>query len=86
MRKLFIGLSAAVAVAMSLASPASAQGRYHGGHHGGGHWGGGQFRGGPSIGFSFDSGYGAYGYECPLVRVRHVTPRGQVIYRYVRNC
>jgi hypothetical protein len=87
MRKLLIGLSGAAAIAIATASAASAQGRHHGGHYGGGHhWGGGHFGGGPSIGFSFGSGYGAYGYDCPLVRVRHVTPRGRVFYRYVRDC
>jgi hypothetical protein len=86
MRKLLIGLSAAAAVATAIASPAAAQGRHHGGHYGGHHWSGGHFRGGPAIGFSFGSGYGAYGYDCPLVRIRHVTPRGRVVYRYVSDC
>jgi hypothetical protein len=100
MRKMLIGLGAAAAVAVALASPASAQGR-HGGHMGGhmrghmgsfgGHGGFGHFGGwgGPRIGLSFGPGYygyGAYGYDCPVIRVRHVTPRGRVFYRYVRDC
>ncbi len=76
MRKTFIGLAALAGVA--LATPAAAQ---HWGHHGG-HW-----RGGPHVGFSIGVPGPYYGaYACETVRVRHVTPSGRVIWRYVERC
>ena len=76
MRKTLIGMAALASVAV--ATPAAAQ---HWGHHGGHrHWGG------PAFGFSIGvpGPYGAY--ACETVRVRHVTPSGRVIYRYVERC
>jgi hypothetical protein len=74
MRKTLIGLAALAGVAV--ATPASAQ---HWGHRHG-HW-----HGGPNFGFSI--GVPApYAYACETVRVRHVTPSGRVVYRYVERC
>src|SRR5690348_2560025 len=87
MKTMLMGIAALAGVA--IATPALAQ--HHGGHFGG-HWGGhGHWRGGPSIGFSFGGpGYGyydaPYAYACESVRVRHVTPSGRVVYRWVRQC
>jgi hypothetical protein len=88
MKTMLIGMAALAGIAV--ATPAMAQhhrgGNHWSGHHGSGHhWRGNHWRGGPGFGFSV--GVPApYAYACETVRVRHVTPSGRVIYRWVRDC
>jgi hypothetical protein len=83
MRKILLTTLAAAAV--FAAAPASAQ-VYFGADPGGAGVQIGPF--GFGVGPRYGYGYRDYdyAYECPLVRERIVTPRGNVIYRMRRDC
>jgi hypothetical protein len=76
MRNVFVALAALACLAVS--TPASAQHWGHHRHHG--------FWGGPHFGLSIGVPVAPYAYACDTLRVRHVTPRGHVVYRYIRRC
>ncbi len=83
-----IMLATVAAVAMCAAVPASAQ-VYFGADPGGAGVQVGPF--GFGVGSRYDRGYRDYDYDyryrdCPLVRERIVTPRGDVVYRTHRDC
>jgi hypothetical protein len=79
--------AAAATLALGVAAPASAQVYFGAGPEGAGVGVGPfGFGVGPRYGWHHDHWRDAYAYDCPLVRERIVTPRGQVVIRTHREC